>query len=169
MAKYSTGSGGSNSKKSDVQNCELCGSEDTNLSRKTVSGAKLLLCSSCASDSNSDSKEKTNTKDTSSSSRTKDLINKTTLNTDDANPDSSWAEDGMEYSDQTPYLKNGYQTTVENARIDQEYTVEELAEELEISIKDIKAVENGNAFSEGVSGKVIKKLEKHLNIELEEK
>lgn len=175
MAKYSTGGSSNTSSNGEGSSdgggfCELCGKEASYLHNVTVSGANLNVCGDCSDRDDSKQSTSSNSNSNSNSSgsnSTKDLIQKTTRDT--ADPDSSWAEKGMNYDDTAlPYLRDSYDTIVADARADEDLSVEELADEISVEASEIKSVENNSAMSDNVSGVVIERLEEYFDVRLTE-
>ncbi|ELZ08247.1 DNA binding domain-containing protein [Halovivax asiaticus JCM 14624] len=169
MAKYSTGSssGGGGT------NCELCGAESDSLTQQTVAGAKLEVCSSCASHGD----EAKSSASSSGSGRGQDEPNrkkKAAQNVAKANPvwdgDSEhWEKEGTNYDDDPlPYLVSDYGAVLESSRQDAGQTREELAEELGVPESDLLAIEQGRATQAGIGGGLIDALEERLDVELAE-
>lgn len=162
MAKYSTGGGAGGSS---GQTCELCGDPADDLRQASVAGAELLVCGDCAphDDESSESGDERN-----EAERRRDAARNTARAFDAASGDSThWEEEGTDYErDQLPYLVSDYGATVVKARQEAGLQREELAEELNIDVEDLLAVEQGRAARANVGGSVIAKLEDRLDIEL---
>jgi ribosome-binding protein aMBF1 (putative translation factor) len=174
MAKYSTGGSGS-SGSGDA--CELCGREDTNLSRENVAGADLLVCSDCAphGESNDESSgggedrgNQSQTTDNSETDSGKRAAQNAARVYDASRGDSQhWEDEGTDYEDdQLPYLVTDYGERAEAARQDAGLTVEELASELDLEEDDVLAVEQGRAARANVGGSVVETLQSFLDVEL---
>ncbi|MFB6242897.1 MAG: multiprotein-bridging factor 1 family protein [Halobaculum sp.] len=170
MAKYSTGGSGS-SGSGDA--CELCGREDTNLSRENVAGASLLVCSDCAphGDGGSDDRDRRSSGQGGANeepSPGKRAAQNTARVYDASRGDSQhWVEEGTDYEDdQLPYLVADYGERAERARQDAGLTVGELASELDVAEDDILAVEQGRAARANVGGSVVASMESFLDTEL---
>lgn len=182
MAKYSTGSSGADG---DGDACELCGTQSANLSLANVAGAELLVCSDCSPhDDNAKRRSGTGggrgangsgaSGGTASgdrgngTSRSKRTAQKQAKMYDAATGDSEhWEKEGTDYEeDQLPYLVSGYGDRAEQARQDAGYTVEELAETLDVAEDDLLAVEQSRAATAGVGGSVVEKLERELDVDL---
>ncbi|MXR52617.1 transcriptional regulator [Halovenus sp. WSH3] len=161
MAKYSTGSGGGGSGES----CELCGAAGVETQTVNVAGAQLEVCSDCAQhDDNA-----TQSDDSARDDRKKRAAQNTAKIHDAAEADPSHWEDGADYEDdQLPYLRDGYDDLVTDARQDAGYQLGELAEELEISEGDLLALEQGRAIQANVGGSVVAAVEEFLDIEITE-
>lgn len=167
MAKYSTGGSGS---AGSGDACELCGREDRNLSRESVAGAELLVCSECAphGDDDDDGRED---RGEDRGEREPDPGKRAAQNAarvydaSQGNPD--WVEDKTEYEDdQLPYLVSDYGPRAERARQDAGLTVEELASELDLTEDEVLAVEQGRAARANVGGSVVASMESFLETEL---
>lgn len=172
MAKYSTGSGGSDG---DGGSCELCGKEGTPLERATVAGADLLVCPDCAphgENRHTDEKRDaaSSERDSEEADRTKKAVQSAARLYDAQKGDSThWERQGTDYeSDRLPYLVSGYGERVESARQQAGFQLEELADELGIDEDDLLAVEQGRAARANVGGSVIERLEEALDVELVE-
>jgi ribosome-binding protein aMBF1 (putative translation factor) len=169
MAKYSTGGSGS-SGSGDA--CELCGREDTNLSRENVAGAELLVCSDCAPHGEGGSGSSGNDGGSAHTDDETDAGKRAAQNAarvyDASQPDSQhWVDEGTDYEDdQLPYLVSDYGERAEQARQDAGLTVEELAEELDLDEDDVLAVEQGRAARANVGGSVVESLQAYLDVEL---
>lgn len=170
MAKYSTGSGGSDE---DGGSCELCGRDSSNLQRANVAGANLLVCSDCAPHGDNrhtdrNEERQRTTRDESEPSREKRAAQSAARVFDASRGDSShWEESGTDYErDRLPYLVSDYGERVEQARQDAGYQLEELAAELGIDEDDLLAVEQGRASRADVGGSVIETLEEALDVTL---
>lgn len=174
MAKYSTGGSGS-SGSGDA--CELCGREDTNLSRENVAGADLLVCSDCAphgesSDDRSgggedrgNQSQQTDTAETDSGKRA--AQNAARVYDASRGDSQHWEDEGTDYEDdQLPYLVTDYGERAEAARQDAGLTVGELASELDLEEDDVLAVEQGRAARANVGGSVVEALQEFLDVEL---
>ena len=178
MAKYSTGRSGGGG---DGGSCELCGSESAKLRRANVAGAELLVCKSCAphgenrnknqsrnnSNTNQQQDQGTDRPD-SERSRKKRAVQRAAKMYDAGKGDPThWEKEVTNYErDRLPYLISGYGEVVETARQDAGYTLEGLAETLDVSEKDLLAVEQGRATRAGVGGSVIRAIEDELEIAL---
>ncbi|WP_430505612.1 helix-turn-helix domain-containing protein [Haloparvum sp. PAK95] len=183
MAKYSTGSSGAGN---DGDACELCGTETANLSLANVAGAELLVCSDCsphddnakrrsgtggghgASESGASGGAASDGDRGNGTSRSKRAAQKQAQMYDAATGDSEhWEKEGTDYEkDQLPYLVSGYGDRAEQARQDAGYTIEELAETLDVAEDDLLAVEQSRAATAGVGGSVVEKLERELDVDL---
>ncbi|MFB6235988.1 MAG: multiprotein-bridging factor 1 family protein [Halopenitus sp.] len=182
MTKYSTGSSGADG---DGDACELCGTQSANLSLANVAGAELLVCSDCSPhDDSAKSGSGTGSRGATGgasgggaasggdrgngTSRSKRAAQKQAKMYDAATGDSEhWEKEGTDYEeDQLPYLVSGYGDRAEQARQDAGYTVEELAETLDVAEDDLLAVEQSRAATAGVGGSVVQKLERELDVDL---
>lgn len=170
MAKYSTGTGGSDD---DGGSCELCGDQSADLQRANVAGAELLVCNDCAphgENRHTDRKKERSqtTRDGSEPSREKRAAQSTARVFNAGQGDSTrWEEEGTDYeSDRLPYLVSGYGDSAEAARQNAGYQVAELATELGVDEEDLLAVEQGRAARADVGGSVLRKLENTLEITL---
>lgn len=171
MTKYSVNSNSSsNRSEEELSNggtCELCGEEVDSLHLATIEGATLEVCKECYPQENGGQNSQDET--TESTNRTKDVINRTTVNAENALPDSSWAVEGVGYdSEPLPYLVSDYGDIVEEAREEQGLTQEELAEEINVGLDIIRVIEQGQAASRDVGGDIIENLEEVLGVQLEE-
>jgi ribosome-binding protein aMBF1 (putative translation factor) len=159
MAKYSTGTGGSNSGDS----CELCGAAGVDTQTVNVAGAKLAVCSDCAQHDDTAGSDQSRDDD----NRKKRAAQNTARMHDATAADAKHWEDGADYEDdQLPYLKRDYDELLTDARQQAGYQLEELAEELGIDDGDLLALEQGRAAQAGVGGSVVGALERFLDIEL---
>lgn len=173
MAKYSVDSNRDNDSDRSEEDrakggtCELCGNEADKLQSASIEGASLDVCSDCApSDDREDNSEP---RDEGSTNRKKEVINKATKNADEALPDSSWAEEGVGYNeDSLPYLVKDYGKVVTNARQEEDMSQEDLADAIGVGVKIIRVIEQGQASSNDVGGQTIQLLEEELDITLEE-
>ena len=190
MPKYSTGGGGGGD---DGDACELCGRETTNLQRANVAGAQLLVCSNCrphddatrttgrghsggsdggsaggAGGSGGSGRSGGSDPADGTGSRSQEIANKQARVYDAATGDSShWEEEGTSYEDdRLPYLVSGYGDAARDARQDAGLTVEELADELEVSADDLHAVEDGRAATANVGGSVVRAVEERFGVGL---
>ncbi|MFC6785508.1 multiprotein-bridging factor 1 family protein [Halobaculum halobium] len=178
MAKYSTGSGGGGGS---GDACELCGREDTTLSRANVAGAELLVCSDCAphdDDARSGGSGRggggrggdggSGSRDQSEPNRKKRAAQNVAKAMDASTGDSRhWEEEGTDYEeDRLPYLVKGYGEVVTEARQGAEMTAEELADEIGVETEQIHAVEEGRAARAGVGGSTVRSIEQALDVTL---
>lgn len=169
MAKYSTGSGGGGDSEG---TCELCGSPSDSLRDASIAGASLSVCRDCAP--HDDRGPEHAPEETGSESDRPDpgrrAAQKTAELADAAKADPDyWVEHGTNYEeDRLPYLVTGYGDTLQDARQSAGLTIEELAEECEVSVEDVEAVEQNRASRAGVGGSVVRKLEERLDIDLVE-
>ena len=168
MAKYSTGGGGNSQ---DGHACELCGDESERLEDVTIAGAKLSVCQSCAPHDDRGPKSQGN-KQSSQQQRTENPGRRAAqhaakfADAQKGDPDY-WLEHGTDYEeDRLPYLVSGYGNRVERARQESGLTIDELAEALDIPVKQIEAVEQNRASRAGVGGSTIRALESEFNIAL---
>lgn len=160
MAKYSTGSSGSDAGGS----CELCGSEG-DLQTANVAGATLQVCPDCAS--NHGENDRTDSGGSGDQDRKREAARNTARLHDASEADSSHWEDGADYDDdQLPYLVTDYGQRVTEARQDAGLQSSELADELDIDEADVLAVEQGRATQAGIGGSTIAALERFLDVEL---
>lgn len=164
MAKYSTGgsSGGSGGGA-----CELCGKSSDSLTEANVAGAKLQVCSDCASHNDN---ERTTDENTEKRERTRRAAQNAAKASGVYNDDSTrWEEEGTDYDDDPlPYLVSDYGGVVERARQDAGLRREELAEELDVPETDLLAVEQNRANQAGIGGSLVESLEDHLDVTLSE-
>jgi hypothetical protein len=80
---------------------------------------------------------------------------------------TKWETEGTGYdSDPLPHLASSYAKTVQTARNDQELSVAELAETIDVDEEYLVAVEDGKAYSEDIPGSVIDELEKFLSVDI---
>ncbi|MGM0606063.1 MAG: helix-turn-helix domain-containing protein [Halobacteriota archaeon] len=170
MAKYSTGRSGGGD---DGDACELCGQTSSNLQRTNVAGAELLVCPSCAPHGEqprrkTSQRSRADSRSDDGPSRKKRAAQRTAKMYDASRGDSShWEEEGTNYErDRLPYLVSGYGDVVETARQAGGYTVDELADELDVDEETILAVEQGRATRAGVGGSVIRAIEAALDVDL---
>ncbi|WP_435063854.1 helix-turn-helix domain-containing protein [Halobaculum sp. EA56] len=175
MAKYSTGSGGGGG---DGGACELCGREDTKLSRANVAGADLLVCSDCAPHDDTAQRRGSGRgggggggsggRDGDEPSRKKRAAQNVAKAMDASTGDSRhWEEEGTDYEeDRLPYLVKGYGEVVTGARQDAGMTVDELAAELGVDAEQVHAVEEGRAARAGVGGSTVRGIEEVLDVSL---
>lgn len=167
MTKYSTGSSGESD---GGESCELCGAVTDELVTVSIAGADLSVCSTCRQ--HDENFEEASASGPSPGQKTR------TAGYDQGNQEPStsplwdsdttkWEREGANYdSDQLPYLVDGYGELVQEERVAMGFTLEELADELEASRKELFAVEQGNAATMGVSGSVIHRLEEYLGVSL---
>lgn len=161
MAKYSTGDGGGGASDS----CELCGASGVELQTVNVAGAKLDVCDECAT--HDDNATTRSADDPDDRERRKRAAQNTARIQDAGTPDSSHWEDGADYDDdRLPYLVDGYDERVTEARQASGLQLAELAEEAGVPEADLLAVEQGRAAQAGVGGSVIAALEAYLDVEL---
>ncbi|WP_284014122.1 helix-turn-helix domain-containing protein [Halobaculum litoreum] len=175
MAKYSTGSGGGGGS---GDACELCGREDTKLSRANVAGAKLLVCSDCAPHDDDAARRGSGrggsggggggNRDAAEPSRTKRAAQNVAKAMDANTGDSRrWEEQGTDYEkDRLPYLVKGYGDVVADARQEAGLTAEDLAAEVGVDVKQVHAVEEGRAARAGVGGSTVRSIEQALDVTL---
>ena len=171
MAKYSTGSGGGGD---DADACELCGREETSLTRTNVAGADLLVCSNCTphgenrNQRRKQSDREGGSRDDTERNRKKRAAQNTARVYDASRANTKrWEEEGTDYEeDRLPYLVKSYGDRVIAARQEEGLTVEELAADTGIDESDLLAVEEGRASRAGVGGSVVRTLEKRLDIDL---
>jgi len=156
MAKYSTGSAGSDSGDS----CELCGASEVDTQSVNVAGAKLQVCGDCAQHDDRDGSP-------GDRNRKKRAAQNAARMHDATKADTSHWEDGADYDDdRLPYLKRDYDERLTEARQEAGYQLEELAEEIGIDDSDLLALEQGRATQAGVGGSVVASVEKFLDVEL---
>lgn len=166
MAKYSTNSGdgtddSNNNSSGTPTNCEMCGKETDDLEHATIAGASLAVCDDC----NPDNGQSNGRDDSQSESdRAREVIRKATENPYEK--DRSWVEDTQYSEDQLPYLKNGYEEIVQEAREERGLTQGELADMVQIGIRILRVIENGHAATEGVGRSEFESLEQVLEVEL---
>lgn len=169
MAKYSTGgmSGGGSGA------CELCGAEVDVLQDATIAGAQLSVCKSCAphDDRGPASQKQQSGGEGDRPSAGRRAAQQAAKFADAAGGDSRhWEEHGTNYEkDQLPYLVSGYGDIVESARQEAGLTIEELADELDIPLDSLEAVEQGRAARAGVGGSVIETIEEELDLSITER
>lgn len=183
MPKYSTGGSGGGA---DGDACELCGRETTDLERANVAGATLLVCSACRSHDdagNAPSSDddtagsrghtgggspSTGGASTGTRSRTQELANKQARMYDAATGGSDhWETEGTSYEDdQLPYLVADYGDRATEARQAAGLTVEELAADLDVDERDLRAIEDGRAATATVGGSVVRALADRFNVTL---
>lgn len=170
MAKYSTGGGGGSDEGS---SCELCGAQADSLQAATIAGASLSVCSSCAPHDDR-GPASGNTKSSSADSERSDPGRRAAQHAakiaDARKGDPShWEQHGTNYEDDPlPYLISGYGDRLRESRQDAGLTTEELAEELEIDIGEIEALEQQRAARAGVGGSVVHAIEDLLEVDLTE-
>lgn len=116
-------------------NCEICGAFEDNLFKTNVEGAFMNLCKSCSKDG----------KVIAVSVNTSKPIQKTKEN--------------------ERQLKYNYLDTIKNALHDKALSVDEVANKIKFSTKDMKKILNGEVLPDG---NVTAKLERLLNISLYE-
>lgn len=169
MAKYSTG----NSSGQKDNSCQLCGETEKPLTEAKMEGATITVCKDCEPDSahREDNVAEKSSKKTGSNSRKK---TQSTTSSDGpggytiTNPNPDWV-DGVSYGNtETPYMQTNYAETFTTALKENDLTKEEIADELDIPLSDLEALENGNVLTEEVGGKVIETVEELLNCELAE-
>lgn len=169
MAKYSTGgtsgSGGGS--------CELCGKSTENLTETNVAGARLHVCSDCASHGETEKRKRSRrgqSGGTGERNRKKRAAQNVARMSDRAKADSKhWEEEGTNYDDDPlPYLVSGYGDRVAEARQEAGLDLSELADELGVPETDLEAVEQGRATGAGVGGSLIERLEERLDVTLAE-
>lgn len=171
MAKYSTGSGGGGD---GADACELCGREDTSLTRTNVAGADLLVCSNCAphgenrNQRRKKSEREGGSRDDTERNRKKRAARNTARVYDASRANTKrWEEEGTDYEeDRLPYLVKAYGERVQVARQEEGITVQELAADTGIDEDDLLAVEEGRASRAGVGGSVVRTLEERLDVDL---
>jgi len=173
MAKYSTGSGGGGGS---GDACELCGREDTTLSRANVAGADLQVCSDCAPHDDTARRGGGNGGSGGSSGgrgdepSRKERAARNVARTMDAaagGDSRRWEEEGTDYEDdRLPYLVSGYGEVATEARREAGLTAEELAAELGVEVEEIDAVEEGRAARADVGGSTVRAIEKELDATL---
>lgn len=181
MAKYSTGGAGGGD---EGDACELCGREGASVSRATVAGAELLVCSDCEPHGTSPDRggrsgssgggdgtaggSDGDPRDMDERDRRKKAAQNTAKVLDAATGDSRhWEEEGTDYEDdRLPYLVSDYGDRVETARQDAGLTVEELADAVDADEDDVLAVEQGRATRADVGGSLIRRLEEELDVTL---
>lgn len=170
MAKYSTGGGGTSA---GGGACELCGATADSLKEVSIAGAELAVCRDCAphddrGPANAPDPGRGGGSDRDNTGRRAAQQAAKFADARKGDPDY-WLEHGTEYErDQLPYLIGGYGESVEQARQEAGLTIEELADELEVSVEELEAVEQNRASRAGVGGSVIRALEDHLDLDLVE-
>lgn len=169
MAKYSTGSGSSTA---EGGSCELCGSATDSLQQASIAGAQLAVCRDCAPHDDrgpAESSEKTGGgTDRENPGRRAAQQAAKFADARKGDPDY-WLEHGTDYErDQLPYLVPGYGEAVERARQEAGLTIEELAEDIGVTLEDVEAVEQNRASRAGVGGSVIHAIEERFDIDLVE-
>lgn len=170
MAKYSTGGGGTTG---DGGACELCGATTEKLTEASIAGAELAVCRDCAPHDDRGPASQAETEEGGGSDREnrgRRAAQQAAKFADARKGDPDyWLEHGTDYEgDQLPYLISGYGDTVQSARQDAGLTIDEIAEELDVAVEDIEAVEQNRASRAGVGGSVIKALEAKLDVQLVE-
>lgn len=170
MPKYSTGGGGSTG---DGGSCELCGASTESLREASIAGAELAVCRDCAPHDDrgpaaSSKSDAGGGSDRANPGRRAAQQAAKLADAQKGDPDY-WVEHGTEYErDQLPYLISGYGDTLQDARQDAGLTVEEVADQLDVSVDQIEAVEQNRASRAGVGGSVIRALEEEFEIDLVE-
>lgn len=167
MPKYSTGGAGGND---DGATCELCGRSTDRLQEASIAGAQLSVCQECAPHDDRQAGNAGDGNDRDQDERRRRAARRTAevVDAQSADPDY-WVEEGTDYeSDPLPYLVSGYGDRLEAARQEAGLTRDELAEELDVQIQDIEAIEQNRAARAGVGGSVVRALEDHLEITLVE-
>lgn len=166
MAKYSTG-GSSSASAGDA--CELCGAESSSLREATVAGATLQVCPDCSPHDDSKQTSETGRDGETEADRTRDTVQKATDEQASLwDGDSShWEESGTDYDDDPlPYLVNGYEEIVSDAREEAGLDVSELAVELGVDELTVLAIERGHAAQEDVAGSVVREIEDVLDVSI---
>ncbi len=169
MTKYSTGSSGQSD---EGESCELCGKDSDELVTVSVAGADLAVCPACRRHDENfvdrDGSKETSNRDGGQGQSEFDSQRSNSGTSPLWDSDTSrWERDGANYdSDQLPYLVDEYGTIVQEERVSLGLTLDELADELDVSQKDLFAVEQGNAATMGVGGRVILELEEYLDVQL---
>lgn len=178
MAKYSTGDTGGGD---DGDACELCGRDGVALSRATVAGADLLVCSDCEPHGSDSGGGPGRGRSPSGGTTTSTSPSPTTGTTGSAGATTSaggpfdatggdsehWEEEGTNYEDdRLPYLVADYGDRAESARQAAGLTVEELSETVDADEDDVLSVEQGRATRAGVGGTLVRRLEEALDVTL---
>ena len=173
MAKYSTG----DSSGSGGDSCELCGKSTSDLRTANVAGARLEVCSDCASHGETERSAKKRTGsagggggERSEQDRKRRAARNAARMSDRAKGDTKhWEKEGTNYDDDPlPYLVKGYGGKVTEAREEAGLGSGELAAELGVPEKDLLAVEEGRATGAGIGGSVIEALEERFDLTLAE-
>lgn len=170
MAKYSVNSNSSErstTERSKGGFCEKCGEETSYLHSATIAGASLEVCAECKPEESSDSKNTSN----GDKKSTKDLVNENTRTAGvDADPDSSWAEQGLNYEgeDKVPYLVPNYGSIVQEKREEKGWSLEKLSEESDVGTGVIQIIEQNQASSESIKESLIKSIEDTLEVTIRE-
>lgn len=167
MTKYSTGSSGQSD---EGESCELCGKDSDELVTVSIAGAELAVCPSCRQHDENITSSGFDTGDREQRQEPTEFDSQTQGSGTSPLWDSDtsrWEREGANYdTDQLPYLVDGYGTIVQEERVSLGYTLDELADEVGVSQKDLFAIEQGNAATMGVGGQVIRELEAYLDIRL---
>ncbi|WP_276272060.1 helix-turn-helix domain-containing protein [Haloarcula litorea] len=162
MAKYSTGSGGSDAGGS----CELCGA-DGDLRTADVAGATLQVCSDCARDHGEAASSGSDDGSRDDQDRKRKAAQNAAKLHDAQQGDAAHWESGADYDDdQLPYLVPDYGSRVTEARQERGLQTGELAEKLDLDEDTVLAVEQGRATQANVGGSTITLLEDFLDVEL---
>ena len=171
MAKYSTG----DSSSSGGDSCELCGKSTSDLRPANVAGARLEVCSDCASHGETERGAKKRTgsgtgDDRSEQDRKRQAARNAARMSDRAKGSTDhWEREGTNYDDDPlPYLVKGYGEKVTEAREEAGLDSGELAAELGVPEKDLLSVEEGRATRDGIGGSVIEALEERFDLTLAE-
>ena len=169
MPKYSTGGGSGDS---GGGACELCGAVSDTLTDATIAGASLSVCRDCAPHDDrgpAASRDRSDQDSERANAGRRAAQHAAKMADASKNDPDYWLEHGTDYEgDQLPYLRSGYGDMVESARQDAGFTIEELAEKIEVAVESLEAVEQNRATRAGVGGSVIRALEDALSIELTE-
>jgi|AntRauMinimDraft_2_1070382.scaffolds.fasta_scaffold00061_18 ribosome-binding protein aMBF1 (putative translation factor) len=166
MAKYSTGSSNSTDELDEDSVCEVC-STDSTLSIINISGATVIVCKECKGKYNTDKIK--NDKNESQNSNTDDGKKWTEYATT-SEPDNSWVNDSRpDYGNaKTPYLVNKYSKLFEKELYEQNIDKEALAKEIGLDVDIIQYILDNEAIRNDVSKRQISKIEKYLDINLQE-
>lgn len=165
MAKYSTG----NSSPNTDDSCQICGATDVPLEEIKIGESTTSVCEDCnpQTDTNQTNTEThTDSKLPNQPNDTDTTPGYTISNRSKGNPD--WIENANYGNADTPYMQKNYNTKFRHALKEHNITIEQLAEDTEIPLEDLKAIKQGNALNHGVSQDAIEVIEKTLDIKLKE-
>jgi putative transcription factor len=154
-----------------MKNCEICGAKENNLTEVKISGANMMVCSSCSDMgtklNKEDEKSKKQTKYSTNKEDEKDDNNKgqnsSKVNKNDYNSQDSDHKTKNNSFDDLSELALDYGEIIREERNNMELNRNELAQSLGIKESHLENIENERTQP---SVDIQKKIEKELDIDL---
>lgn len=153
-----------------MSNCEICGTKEKNLTEVKISGANMMVCSSCSDmgtkvnkedeGSEKSTKYSTNTEQTKSSQSNSDNINE---NQSNSSKDMKQKHNNSKSFDDLSELALNFGDLIRDKRNSLGLKRSELAQNLGIKESHLESIENERTQP---SVEIQKKIESELNIDL---